>query len=149
MKFQVSTDRPSQLGGGNAKRLRSLILSTRHLQVNRQQVRQRYENLGIGMAFHGLSVQEKKKENESTHTVGKIQKDSVEYAETNVSKNFLSWILRVSCRDADLHEELHLLEQDIQVCHHFKPPAVSKKGYCFIICMHSCQSFEASLAGSG
>jgi len=127
-----------------SRALRSLIPSTRHLQVNWQQVRQRYENL----AFHGLSVDKEKErggrydahqqsETVSTHdarascerdTVEEIQEDSVEYAETNVSKNFLSWILRVSCRDADLHEEVHLLEQDIQVCHHFKPPAVSKKG---------------------
>ena len=119
-------------------RLRSLIPSTRHLQVNWQQARQRYDNLGMPR-FHGLSVEEKKKKEKggrhdaqeqsetSTDKVEVIQEDSA-HAETNVSKNFLSWILRVSCRDADLHEEVHLLEQDIQVCHHFKPPAVSKKG---------------------
>lgn len=115
-------------------RLRSLIPSTRHLQVNWQQARQRYENLGIGMPrFHGLSVEEKKKEKEKggrhdAQEQSETRADKVEVIHEDVSKNFLSWILRVSCRDADLHEEVHLLEQDIQVCHHFKPPAVSKKG---------------------
>jgi hypothetical protein len=83
--------------------------------------------------FHGLSVEEKKKEKEKggrhdAQEQSETRADKVEVIHEDVSKNFLSWILRVSCRDADLHEEVHLLEQDIQVCHHFKPPAVSKKG---------------------
>ena len=121
------------LAGGNVKRLRSLIPSTRHLQVNWQQVRQRYQNL----AFHGLSVEEQKKEKDkgdsgrydaqqhretlNTHTVEEtqvLQEDSVEFGVTNVSQDFLRFILRVSY--ADLDQEVHLLEQDIQVCHHFK-----------------------------